>query len=236
MPAWAVVSGASRRLGLHMCEQLHRDGWSVIALTREASPQLHALACDTFEIHSLESYSVDSIQAFLNHINDSRSLALLINNASQFVADKDLDFESNTTFESMQFIHMSMPAMLIQGMVDRKLFAPMANVISITDIYADTPQQDYALYCSTKAGLQNLSLAYAGKLAPNVRVNCIQPGPIKFLDTHSANHKAKVLAQTPLGFEGGFDPIYKTVKYILGNNYLTGACIKVDGGRSLLRI
>jgi dihydromonapterin reductase/dihydrofolate reductase len=70
-------------------------------------------------------------------------------------------------------------------------------------------------------------------LAPNVRVNSIQPGPLLFLPSHSEADKKKVLDNTLLPIEAGFAPIAKTIDYILNNHFVTGAHHKVDGGRSI---
>ena len=107
--------------------------------------------------------------------------------------------------------------------------------MSITDIFSDNPHPAFSMYCSTKAGLQNLTLAAAKKFAPEVRANCIQPGPIQFLPTHTEEQKAQVLSETLLPFEGGFGPVFKALKFIVDNPYVTGSCIKVDGGRSIVR-
>lgn len=106
-------------------------------------------------------------------------------------------------------------------------------IIHITDIYAENPSSKSTLYSSTKAGLDNLTKGLAKKMAPGIRVNSIQPGPIKFLPKHSHIDKEKILAKSLLPFEGGFLPIYKAIMSIIDNNYITGASIKVDGGRSL---
>ena len=129
---------------------------------------------------------------------------------------------------------MTMPALLMNAL-QPSLSEAKGNIISITDIYSDNPNPEFSLYCSTKAGLKSLTLSAAKKWAPQIRANCIQPGPLKFLPSHSEAEKDKVIKETLLPFEGGFDPVFKTVEFIIDNDYLTGQCINVDGGRSLVR-
>ncbi|WP_096085728.1 SDR family NAD(P)-dependent oxidoreductase [Agaribacterium haliotis] len=229
----AVITGASRRLGLFLVEKLIDQGWQVHALTRSASPELQQLSSKRLHIHEHFSYHYEQIQRCTeNLLNTVNELDLLVNNASIYESD---DTSQNPDFYLNLFtIHMQFPALLaekLQGALQRA----GGNIVSISDIYADNPREDYSLYCSTKAGLQNLSLSLAKKLAPEVRVNCIQPGPIKFLDEHDQAHKDQVLQQTLVAREGGFGPIFETLQFILNNHYLTGSCIKVDGGRSLVR-
>ena len=45
-------------------------------------------------------------------------------------------------------------------------------------------------------------MSFARELAPAVRVNTIEPGPILFLDEHGDDWRQQVLAKTPLAREG----------------------------------
>ena len=67
-------------------------------------------------------------------------------------------------------------------------------------------------------------------------MNTIEPGPILFLDEHDANTRAAILGRTPLAREGGLEPIWQAVQFLWRDTYLTGAAIKVDGGRSLAEL
>ncbi|WP_394391056.1 SDR family oxidoreductase [Shewanella woodyi] len=108
-------------------------------------------------------------------------------------------------------------------------------VVNMTDIYADNPSHQHSLYCSTKAGLENLTRSFAKKFAPGIRCNSIMPGPLKFLPEHSQAQKEQVLNATLLPFEAGFNPVFQTIEFILANPFVTGTAIKVDGGRSICR-
>lgn len=231
----ALVTGASRRLGLYIVEALLNESWQVHALTRSASVTLAALNCKQLHIHEHKHYDEQSIQQVIDKIKmQNACLDLVVNNASIYETDETFTEQGMAFYQKLIFIHMGLPAMLAENLMRGRQQAG-GNIVSITDIYADNPNQAYSLYCSTKAGLQNLTLSWAKKWAPLIRANCIQPGPVKFLDEHDEQHQAEVLKQTPLAVEGGFEPIYKTLQFILDNPYLTGACIKVDGGRSLMR-
>lgn len=230
-----LISGASRRLGLHLSKKFVSLGWQVHALTRHASEELRALESELLLVHELGEYNETSIDRFIAYFHQHySSLDLILNNASIYEKDDQFMARGTAFYDELMFVHMTLPVLLVSGLVS-ELSEANGNIVSITDIYADNPNQEYSLYCSTKAGLQNLTLAFAKKFAPRIRANCIQPGPIKFLDSHDETHRKKVLQETLLPFEGGFEPIFKTLKFILDNNYITGECIKVDGGRSLVR-
>jgi len=232
----AVVTGASRRLGLFLCEHLAQDGYHVLALTRSSSEALMSLSARcAVEVIPVGAYQADDLDEHLDTLlSRYAAIDLLIHNASVFEKDGEVfDFER---YRSLFEVHMALPAQLntrLRAALDNR--AQPGNIIHITDIYADIPNADYAIYCSTKAALESLSKSFAIKFAPGIRVNTIQPGPIKFLPSHTDQVKNAVLNETLLGYEGGFAPIYQAIVSIVANTYMTGASIKVDGGRALGR-
>lgn len=78
-----------------------------------------------------------------------------------------------------------------------------ASIIQITDIYIHAPPAVCRL-CRDQGGAHTLAMSLARELAPRVRVNTIEPGPILFLDEHGDAWRQQVLAKTPLAREGGW--------------------------------
>lgn len=231
----ALITGAARRLGLYLCERLLEDGWRVIALTRKASPELTELEARDLEILRCGDYDTDALAWALAELQRmAPELDLLVHNASMFEKDSAAA-EVGRFYDRLYQVHMRMPMLLNDGLADSLRRAPEgACVVHITDIYTDRPNPEYAMYCSTKAGLESLTQSFARKWAPEIRVNSIQPGPIKFLPGHHGpDEQGSILSETPMGSEGGFHPIYQGLRAIIENPYMTGASIKIDGGRSL---
>lgn len=228
----ALITGAGRRFGLHMVDSLLEQGWQVIALTRSLQGALAAIHDANLHCIECDAVNDDSVTEAINDIKThTNSLDLILHNASIFEQDK-----SQTTFyDALYAIHMKLPARLNQALAEllKASQREHGNVIHITDIYVDNPNPDYALYCSTKAGSENLMKSFAKQLAPRVRVNAIQPGPIKFLPEHSDAEQNSVLAETLLPVEGGFEALAKAVYAILDNHYMTASVVRVDGGRAL---
>jgi NAD(P)-dependent dehydrogenase (short-subunit alcohol dehydrogenase family) len=93
--------------------------------------------------------------------------------------------------------------------------------------------KDYIPYYVAKAGLIGLTEALALELAPEILVNAIAPGPILPPPDLTANEKRDVKSATPLGRWGGPEEIAKTVLFLIETDFITGECIRVDGGRHL---
>jgi dihydromonapterin reductase/dihydrofolate reductase len=163
------------------------------------------------------------------------SLRAIIHNASIFETTSSDIGQAIAQFHRMTHIHAVAPFVINSALYPllAACRAEHADIIHITDIYADNPNPRFDVYCASKAAAQNLALSFAKRFAPKVKVNAIQPGPILFQDWHGADARRQILAETLLGKEGGADAIGLAVEAILANHYQTGASIVVDGGRHI---
>lgn len=214
-------------------------GYRVFALYRSETDDLLQLAdrgAITLKADLTDPDSLDGVMA--NILQQSEAVHLLVNNASEFTAD-EADQQALARQASRLFqVNSVAPMMLMAGLAGalrqgfRDNGAPTL-VINITDIFVEKPNPKFAAYCASKAALSNLTLSYARMLAPEVRVNAIMPGPVRFLPDHTAEDQARVLSETLLAREGGFDCVVQQILALLDNHFMTGALIPVDGGRRL---
>ncbi|WP_328189016.1 SDR family NAD(P)-dependent oxidoreductase [Marinobacter sp. OP 3.4] len=235
----AVVTGAGRRLGYHTCQALLERGYQVFALYRSTTDEVEELA--RLGAHTLPADLADpgSVEQALDDIrNRTSQVHLLVNNASEFTPDNRDHGELAKQAARLFQINSTAPMMLMAGLADCLRAgctspATPTLVVNITDIFVEKPNPKFAAYCASKAALSNLTLSYARLLAPDVRVNAIMPGPIRFLPDHTEAEQASVLSETLLAREGGFDSVVQQVIALLDNYFVTGALIPIDGGRRL---
>ncbi len=88
-------------------------------------------------------------------------------------------------------------------------------------------------YYSAKAAVNALTESLALELAPKILVNSIAPGPIIPVAGMSQKERRGVVETTPLQKWGGGDEIAKAVMFLIESDFVTGECIRVDGGRHL---
>jgi NAD(P)-dependent dehydrogenase (short-subunit alcohol dehydrogenase family) len=93
--------------------------------------------------------------------------------------------------------------------------------------------KDYTPYYVSKAAVAALTEAHALEFAPEILVNAIAPGPIAAPPNLTAKENAAVIEATPLRRWGGAEEIAKTVLFLVETDFVTGECIRVDGGRHL---
>lgn len=110
------------------------------------------------------------------------------------------------------------------------------RVINVADWVAASGRpryKDFTPYYAAKAGIIGLTQAQALELAPHVLVNAIAPGPI-LPPKNIRNEEVKAVEEvTPLRRWGGAAEIAKAVIFLCETDFVTGECIRVDGGRHL---
>jgi NAD(P)-dependent dehydrogenase (short-subunit alcohol dehydrogenase family) len=88
-------------------------------------------------------------------------------------------------------------------------------------------------YYSSKAAVAGLTESLALELAPEILVNAIAPGPILAPPNLTPEESMEVIKATPLRRWGGAAEIAKTVMFLIDSDFITGECIRIDGGRHL---
>lgn len=109
-------------------------------------------------------------------------------------------------------------------------------IITIGDWAALRPYPGYAAYFAGKGAVPTLTRALAVELArrnPAVRVNCILPGPVMIPENLSEHEVRGVVAGTLLKRLGRPENIAQAVLALIENDYITGVCLPVDGGRTI---
>ncbi len=114
--------------------------------------------------------------------------------------------------------------------------AGAGRIINITDwlpISGRPRYKGYLPYYTAKAAVAALTESLALELAPQILVNAIAPGPVQAPADLAPEENARVVEATPLGRWGGAEEIAKAVLFLVETEFVTGECIRVDGGRHL---
>ncbi len=109
-------------------------------------------------------------------------------------------------------------------------------IVTFGDWAIHRPYPDYVAYFTSKGALPTLTYALAVELArrnPRVRVNCIHPGPVLYPPEMSEAERQKVLQATLLKQANRPECVAQAVQFLLENEFITGACLPVDAGRTI---
>jgi pteridine reductase len=109
-------------------------------------------------------------------------------------------------------------------------------IINFGDWAEARPYLNYAPYLATKGAIPTLTRCLAvepGTRNPRVRANCILPGPVLFPPDMPDPERAEAIRSTLVQREGKPGNVAQAVLFFLQNDFVTGACLPVDGGRTI---
>jgi NAD(P)-dependent dehydrogenase (short-subunit alcohol dehydrogenase family) len=159
--------------------------------------------------------------------------SVLVNNASIF-PKVSLEKATVKDFDLPWAVNLRAPALLTQVMgtawAKRKT---EGRIINIADVGGNLAWPGYLPYSLSKAGLLQLTRTSAAALAPHVLVNSVSPGPMLMPEKHTPAQKKASLKRSLLKRLGGPQEIARAVVFIAQSDFMTGADLKVDGGREL---
>jgi pteridine reductase len=106
-------------------------------------------------------------------------------------------------------------------------------IVIIGDWAVERPYREFSAYFASKGAIPTLTRVFAVELAPKVRVNAVLPGPVLLPESVSEADRRRAIAGTLLKRAGRPENIARAVAALLENDFITGVCLPVDGGRTL---
>lgn len=106
-------------------------------------------------------------------------------------------------------------------------------IVNVGDWAVERPYRDYSAYFASKGSIPTLTRVFAVELAPKVRVNAVLPGPVMLPESVSEAERRRAIAGTLLHRAGKPENVAQAVLALLQNDFITGVCLPVDGGRTL---
>lgn len=235
----ALISGASRGIGLAVANALAERGAEVWMMAREAE-RLGAAVDELRE----RGYRVHGVAGDVASPEDrARVLAategpldILINNAGFNVRKPALEYRSEEVGAILQTnLHAAFE--LTRQAWPRLRQAGHASVVNVTSVAGLTHLRTGVPYAMSKAALNQMTRNLAVEWADDgVRVNAVAPW---YIDTPLAgqvladpDYRAAVLARTPMGRIGRPEEVAGAVVFLClpAAGYITGQVIAVDGG------
>ena len=178
----ALITGASRGLGLALARRLAAEGWTLIIDARSA---------EDLEAARVELADLTHVVAIPGDVTDDehrRSLAgaarelgdldVLVNNASILGPSPQpalLDYPLET-LEEVYHVNALAPLALVQAV--RGELKPGARILNVTSDAAVEPYEGWGGYGSSKAALEQLSNILAAE-NPDLRVYWVDPGDMR---------------------------------------------------------
>jgi NAD(P)-dependent dehydrogenase (short-subunit alcohol dehydrogenase family) len=237
----AVVTGGSRGIGAEIVRAFAAHGADVVIASRKGD------ACEALakEVREHTGRRALGVACHVGRWSDCDALAdtayaefgrvdVLVNNAGMSPLYPSVDQVSEDLFDKVIGVNLKGPYRLAARIGTRMKQDGRGSIINVSSIAAVHPSPIEVPYAAAKAGLNNLTIALARTLAPEVRVNCIMPGP--FLTDISKAWGPEATAQLersiPLRRGGQPEEVVGAALYLASDasSFTTGAVIKIDGG------
>ena len=129
-------------------------------------------------------------------------------------------------------INLKAPAILIQNF-SKICKGKNGNIVNIIDQRIEKLTPFFFSYTLSKSSLATLTKTSAMKLAPNIRVNAVSPGPTLKNKRQSEKHFKKQWKSTILKKKVETKNVSSAVKFLIYNDNITGQIINVDSGQRL---
>jgi len=234
-----IITGGAQRLGLATAIALQKQGYSVVITYRKHRPvleELEASGITTIHADFGDEHGIYRLTGELcSRFNVVRAI---IHNASEWIPEGSRQGDEST-MQRMLNTHVMAPYLINQAcgdlLIKHSKKYGYADLIHMTDYVAANGSQKHIAYAASKAALENLTLSYACKFAPWVKVNNIAPALLMFNQDDDEQYREKARKKSLLGTVPGASEGVNTIQYILESRYLTGKTIALDGGRHLAR-
>jgi pteridine reductase len=109
-------------------------------------------------------------------------------------------------------------------------------IVNLGDWAVVRPYRDYAAYFPSKGAIPTLTRDFAVELSalhPAIRVNAVLPGPVMLPPDLPDAERAEAIAGTLVKREGTPQNVADAIIALVENDFITGVCLPVDGGRTL---
>ena len=238
----AIVTGASRGIGLGIAQRLVEEGARVCLTARKPEALEEAVAALGGPDHAIAvagkaddpEHREDAVRRTVEAFG---SLDLLVNNAGinpVYGPLVDLDLAA-----ARKVVEVNALGALawVQAAHRAWMGEHGGAVVNVSSVSGVKPAPMIAMYGASKAMMISLTEALAVELGPGVRVNAVAPAVVKtaFATPLYEGREAEVAAAYPLERLGEPEDIGSAVAFLLSDDasWVTGQTVVLDGGVTL---
>lgn len=243
-PVALVTGSGAARVGQAVADELARSGCHVALhanRSRKEAEQSAARLSDAYSIRSIVTQgSLDqegTPRRILSETLDAFGrIDILVNSAAIW---QPLALEQVTADTLRRYFEINAVASFLCAQAAGLRMVEQSRggaIVNLGDWATVRPYLDHAGYFPSKGSIEVMTRSLAVELAsrnPRIRVNCVCPGPVLLGQGVSPEEREQLAASTLVRRIGSPQAVAHAVRFLCENDFVTGACLPVDGGRSI---
>jgi len=234
----ALVTGGSRGIGAAIAAALAEAGAAVAVNYRERAADADAVvagikakggraiavAADVSQASAVTKM-VDHVASALGPID------ILVNNAGIAIV-RSVDDLTEAEFDQTISVNLKSAFLCTQAVLPAMRAKKWGRIVNISSGAARGVGAIGVHYNASKAGMEGLTRGYAARLVKEgITVNAVAPS---LIETDMMKGRADLASRIPLGRLGQSDEVAQAVLMVLGNDYMTGQTIMLNGGMAFI--
>ena len=234
----ALITGASRGIGAAIALALADAGAAVAVNYRERADDAQAVvarikaggggamtvAADVSQAAAVTAM-VEQVTSGLGPID------ILVNNAGIAIV-RGVDDISENDFDRTIMVNLKSAFLCTQAVLPSMRARKWGRIVNISSGAARGAGAIGPHYNASKAGMEGLTRGYAARLVKEgITVNAVAPS---LIETDMMQGRTDLARNIPLGRMGKADEVAQAVAMVLGNSYMTGQTIMLNGGMTFI--
>jgi NAD(P)-dependent dehydrogenase (short-subunit alcohol dehydrogenase family) len=236
----AIITGASRGIGLAIAQRLAADGANVVLTARKQESADAAAEQVNGSAVGVGAHAVDEDAAkrcVEKTIDRFGSIDILVNNAGTNPAYGPLIEQDHARFAKIFEVNLWAPLLWTSLAVKAWMGEHGGAIVNTASIGGMHQSPHMGLYNATKAALIHVTKQLALELSPRVRVNAVCPGVVRtrLAEALWKDHEEILSASTALERVGEPPDVAAAVAFLVSDesSWITGDTMVIDGGQVL---
>jgi 3-oxoacyl-[acyl-carrier protein] reductase len=234
----ALVTGGSRGIGAAIAVALGEAGAAVAVNYRERADAADALVADLNKAgHRAIAVAADvsqasAVTAMADRVTSALgAVDILVNNAGIAIV-RGVDDLTEDDFDRTITVNLKSAWLCTQAVLPSMRAKKWGRIVNISSGAARGAGAIGPHYNASKAGMEGLTRGYAARLVKEgITVNAVAPS---LIDTDMMSGRSDLASRIPLGRLGHPEEVAQAMLMVLGNDYMTGQTIMLNGGMAFI--
>jgi 3-oxoacyl-[acyl-carrier protein] reductase len=234
----ALVTGGSRGIGAAIAAALAEAGAAVAVNYRERATEADAVVAKIADTGgraiatAADVSQATNVAKMVDHVASVLGpVDILVNNAGMAIV-RGIDELTESEFDQTIAVNLKSAFLCTQAVLPAMRARKWGRIVNISSGAARGAGAIGVHYNASKAGMEGLTRGYAARLVKEgITVNAVAPS---LIETDMMRGRSDLAARIPLGRLGRPDEVAQAVLMVLGNDYMTGQTIMLNGGMAFI--